>query len=100
MRISVNREPLKRLGRLLYMWMCYVALALILGFSLHPRPDEILFVSTLPLWVLVPYALFCLVGACIKSWLIRFQRWPIGLGLIRNHRIQARGSARNDRFAK
>jgi hypothetical protein len=46
------------------LWSCLVA-----GWHLGPRWDEVLFLATLPLWVLVPYAVGCLGLAALRVWL-------------------------------
>lgn len=69
MRITLNPSHLKLWGKWAYYFVLYFILALIVG--PHARPDELLFVLTLPLWVLVPYIVFCFVVALIRSWSIR-----------------------------
>lgn len=65
-----------------YAWLAFVVFGLIVGWHLKPRPDEVLFVLTLPLWlVLLPYGVFCLGAAVLKVlWPIWLQRRALLLG--------------------
>lgn len=92
-------------------WLCFVAFALVAGWHLGPRPDEVVFVLTLPLWmVLAPYVVFCLLATAMKAWLIpilpvRWQLWAIsrspmppavgGTGIKDGSRAAPRGGARS-----
>lgn len=83
--VSINRPHLLLWRRLAVGWLAYVGVGLVLGAALKPRPDEVAFVLTLPLVVIVPYALGCLALAGLKAylWPIRFQ----GLRLILHTRL-------------
>lgn len=72
MKVVIEHAHLKLWGRLFTLWGSYVVFCLIAGATLHPRLDEVLFVSTLPLWILVPYIAFCFFVALIKSWIVGF----------------------------
>jgi len=91
-QLSLNRPHLIRWTPLLVAWLAYVALALVLGAHLKPRLDEFLFVLSLPLWGIVPYAAWCLAVVALRAWL-----WPahaywrrLRLRLAANHRIGKR----------
>ena len=68
MRITLNRSHIALWGRFLVGFACYFASCVIFGAALHPRWDELLFVGTLPLWIIVPYAAFCFVAVIVKAW--------------------------------
>jgi hypothetical protein len=55
-------------------WLIFVGFCIVAGAHLKPRPDEILFVTTLPLWlVLAPYTVWCFIVAMLRAY------WPVGL---------------------
>lgn len=99
MRISLNPSHVKLWGRYAYYFALYLVGCFLFG--PHARPDEVLFVVTLPLWFLVPYIVFCFMSALIKSWLIRHHRGLGGVevGFMPDVRIQQRGRAPDHRFA-
>lgn len=93
MQIGLNRPHLIRWIPVLGGWLAYVALALLLGAHLQPRLDEVLFVLTLPLWGIVPYAACCLAVAALRVWLWPARAYWRRLRLPRlaaNHRIGKR----------
>lgn len=71
--ITLNKQHVELWCGFAVLWGIFVGLALVLGWHLGPRPDEVLICATLPLWVLVPYVAFCLVSVLLKAWL-----WPVG----------------------
>ena len=77
--VSLNKPHLARLGIFAVWWAIYLTIALIAGWRLQPRGDEILFVATLPLWLLVPYAVACFAIALIKLWAARWNWWRPGV---------------------
>lgn len=88
MKVVIEHTHLKLWGRLFTLWGSYVVFCLIAGATLHPRLDEVLFVATLPLWILVPYILFCFIVAWIKLGLIRFHNSrPIQSSLFGERRL-------------
>lgn len=98
MRITLNPSHLKLWGK----YACYFGFYLLMCFILgpHARPDEVVFVVTLPLWFLVPYIAFCFVVALIKSWLIRghHRRRTVEIGLMPDVRIEARNRRSDKRL--
>ena len=54
-------------------WFAFVAFGIVIGWGFNPRSDEIAFMLAVPLIVVVPYAVICLVLAVVKA------SWPIGL---------------------
>ena len=90
MRVVLNRPHIALWGRFLVGFACSFASCVIFGAALHPRWDELLFVGTLPLWIIVPYAAFCFVAVLVKAWWLG----PIGL----HHRLRLVGRlTRRDR---
>lgn len=47
-------------------WLAFVGFALVAGWHLKPRLDEVVVVVLLPLGVLVPYAVLCFLVAALK----------------------------------
>ena len=91
LRIHLNKPHVERLAQFAVVWCIYLAFCLIAGWSLNPRLDEVIFVATLPLYVLVPYALFCFAAALIKLWSAHRYGWAVFLpGSIARKRIGAR----------
>ena len=90
MLVLLNRDHINLWLRFLVGFAFYFASCVIFGAALHPRWDELLFVGTLPLWIIVPYAVFCFVAVLVKAW------W---LGPIRGqHRLRLIGRlVRGDR---
>lgn len=81
-KITLNRPHMFKWLRWLYAWFVYVIIALIAGWHLKPRPDEIQFVVLLPLVVIVPWAILSLLAAvCQSLWPKRFE------GRLRSRRI-------------
>lgn len=83
MQIKLNRDHLRLWGYFAYIFALYYVIGLIAGFAtgIRPRPDEMLFIASLPLFVVVPYVAFCLIAAFVKSWLVGTQgllRWTRG----------------------
>lgn len=78
-KITLNPDHTYRLMQIVVAWLVYVAMALIAGYfvKITPRMDEFLFVLFIPLAVIIPYALFCLVAAVIRS-LLPIRREPRG----------------------
>jgi len=73
MKLMLNRTHLKLWATYAVAWIGFVVFCLIFGWHLKPRPDEVLFVATLPIWaVFLPYVVFCLLAAIFKS------LWPVG----------------------
>lgn len=66
MRITPNWPHIALWGRLTRFWATYVAAGLIMGWSLGPRVDEVIFVALLPLPFVVIYAVGCLVVAWLR----------------------------------
>lgn len=82
-KITVNEPHVVALKRALAGWLAFVGFGLIVGASKNPRPDEILFMITLPLIVIIPYAIWSVAIAALRVyWPVSWQ-WPIGLGLLR-----------------
>lgn len=68
MKIFINRDHLAVWKRLAMMWGIYLVVCLLGALPITPRLDEFVFVSTLPLWLVVlPYGVFCLVVAIWKA---------------------------------
>lgn len=77
--ITLNKDHVRKWQRWGMAWLVYVAFGLIAGWGLKPRMDEFLFVLIVPpLAILIPYLVFCLIGAALRSlWPIRTKgrRW-------------------------
>jgi hypothetical protein len=72
MRIEFNVDHVRVVLRLFWRWVWFVALALILGWHLGPRVDEVLFVLfVVPALALAAYIAFCFAVAATKS------LWPL-----------------------
>ena len=65
--IKINRPHARLWRRYLMAWLAFVAFGLVIGAYLKPRADEIIFMVTLPLAIVVPYALLCLGVAAVRS---------------------------------
>lgn len=98
--ISLNTPHLRLWGKWLAYFAVYFVFCLIFG--PHARPDELLFVLTLPLWVLVPYIVFCLIAAVFKLGLIRgkSRRGAVEIGLVPDIRIEKRARTSNNRTSR
>jgi hypothetical protein len=64
--IGINWAHVNRWVGWLISYEVFVASALVLGWHLGPRLDEVLVVATLPAWVLVPYVLLCLLLVVLR----------------------------------
>lgn len=74
MKLYINPAHVSRWKAWLGAWYALVATCLVIGWHLKPRLDEIAFAICLPLIVIVPYAVLCLVAVAIQSlWPIRWQ---------------------------
>lgn len=72
-KVELNREHVATVRRLLWRWFWYVIFLVVIGWGFGPRLDEVLTVMfVVPLIVLVPYVVFCLAVAALKS------LWPEG----------------------
>lgn len=104
MKISLNKPHLARWAYWLYCYAVFVAIALVFGWHLHPRWDEIMFACTLPLWVIVPWAAVSLIGAALRSlWPVRFQSgflWRLFGGAEGDQRLGNDTSRAGDRLPK
>lgn len=76
MQIKLNVPHVVLWGRLLTLWIIYVACIVILGWGYNPRADEVLFAMSLPLFVVMPYIGFCLAVAMLRAWIIGRHRAP------------------------
>lgn len=78
MKIGLNHPHLARWGYWAVSYAAFVGFALVAGWHLKPRWDEIVFAITLPLYVLIPWIIISLIGAWIKTlrpkWL---HHWPL-----------------------
>ena len=70
MRIIINKPHIKVWLNFLVWWAVYVLIAIVVGWRLSPRVDEIVFAVCIPLIVVIPYAIFCLLIAAVRAW------WP------------------------
>lgn len=70
MQIKLNVEHLFLWGRILTMWIVFVASIIILGWRYNPRADEVLFAMALPLFVIPPYVAFCFIVALLRAWIV------------------------------
>lgn len=75
-KIRLNTPCIIVWRRLFAGWLAFVGFALLAGAHLNPRPDEIMFAVTLPLWLgALPYALYSLAVVVLRSFgPIRFHR--------------------------
>lgn len=64
--IGINWDHVALWRGWLVHWLIFVGCILVLGWHLGPRSDEVAFVLALPLWILVPYALLCLLLAAVR----------------------------------
>jgi uncharacterized membrane protein len=70
MQVKFNTPHIILWGRVLSLWLMYVGFCVIVGWSLHPRLDEVLFAVFLPAFVIVPYIVICLAVAALRLWLV------------------------------
>lgn len=70
-KITLNEPHLRKVGYYLLLYAIYFVYGLIAGWHLKPRADEIIFMLTLPLWILVPYTIGCLAVVAVKA------LWPV-----------------------
>lgn len=84
MQVKLNSAHIILWGRVLGLWLFYVGFCVVVGWSLHPRLDEVIFAVFLPGLVVGPYIIFCLLIAALRAALIgRHDRHlPIGFGLL------------------
>lgn len=66
-KITLNEPHIRRVGRCLLLYAIYFVYGLVAGWHLKPRSDEIIFMVTLPLWVLLPYTVGCLAIVTVKA---------------------------------
>lgn len=66
-RLTLNVPHLRLWAGLAVGWAGFVLFALIAGSHLKPRIDEVLTVALLPLGILVPYVIGCLIVAVGKA---------------------------------
>ncbi len=100
--VEVNRPHVLLWARWGVAWLLYVAVGLVVGWQLKPRPDEITFVLFLPLAVLVPYAAACLILGLLRTWLwapVGWQRRLLGRVLAAQQRIGGRTRRPDNRLA-
>lgn len=72
-KIGLNTPHLIVWRRILIGWLAFVGFAVIAGWHLKPRIDELLFAVTLPIWLVVaPYAAYSLLAVVLRSC------WPVG----------------------
>jgi hypothetical protein len=77
MRIEFNVDHVRVVLRWFWQWVWFVALALVLGWHLGPRIDEVLTVLfVVPALALVAYIAFCFIVAALKSLLPIIAKWP------------------------
>lgn len=76
--IGINWGHVALWRRWLIQWLIFVGVAVVLGWHLGPRPDEVAAAVFLPMLVLVPYALGCLMLVVVRVLLAR----PLFLGLV------------------
>lgn len=70
-RIELRKSEIDRWTAYLISFAIYYLVAVVIGWHLHPRWDELLFVASIPLWVIVPYAVFSLlIGVFRMLWTI------------------------------
>ena len=69
----INRGHIRLVGQLLVGWVAFVGFGLIIGWNLHPRIDEVVFVLSLPLFVVPAYAVLCLAAVGLKALVIGLQ---------------------------
>jgi hypothetical protein len=69
MRVSLNGPHVVLWGRVIGLWIGYVGFCVLLGWSLHPRVDEIVFAVFLPAIVVLPYIAFCFAVAMLGAWI-------------------------------
>jgi len=73
MRIKLNWPHIRKWSEALYGFAVLYVGALIFGWHLGPRADELIFCASLPLFVIIPYAALCLVVVLVKSLAIGLQ---------------------------
>ena len=79
-RIQIDKAHVTLWLRWLKAWLALVAFALVFGWHLKPRVDEVVFMLLVPVGVVGLYALGCLAVATLKTlWAVRSQR--VGLRL-------------------
>jgi len=79
-RIQIDKQHVMLWLRWLKAWLAFVGVALVFGWHLKPRMDEVVFILLLPVPVVAVYALGCLAIAALKAlWTIGPQR--VGLRL-------------------
>lgn len=69
--IGINWDHVRVWQGWLISWLVFVGVALVLGWRLGPRPDEVAVAVFLPLLVLIPYVLGCLLLAVLRLSLAR-----------------------------
>lgn len=89
--IGINWPHVALWRRWLCLWLGFVAFGLVVGWTLKPRPDEILFMLALPALVLVPYAVGCFLVSAIRLGLVNLRgRNASIVTLTRNKRLGKR----------
>lgn len=89
--LHLNHPHIALWRRALARWLLFVAALVVIGWYHSPRLDEVAFVASLPLVLLVPYVVFCLVASLAKAlWFQRRQRQhrPRRLRFFRHHRLR------------
>jgi hypothetical protein len=77
MRIEFNVDHVRVVLRWFWRWVGFVALALVLGWHLGPRIDEVVFVLfVVPAAALAAYVALCFAIAVLKSLLPIIAKWP------------------------
>ena len=86
MRVSLNGPHVILWGRVLGLWIGYVGFCVVVGWSFHPRIDEIGFALILPLIVVLPYIALCFVFAMLGAWIKgRHRSMPFGAASVVPH---------------
>jgi len=70
-KVRLNQDHIKLWTHWAKIWLVYVSVIFVLGIRLHPRLDEVVFVTFLPLLVLVPYIALTFVMAATRLLLAR-----------------------------
>ena len=76
-KINLNQDHIHLWKKMGGLWLIYMLFGLISGWHLQPRMDEIIFVLFLPIGIIIPYALACLILVALKQlWTVRFHGLP------------------------
>lgn len=65
-KVLLNMAHVALWQRYAMYWLAYVAMAVVVGWSLGPKLEDVVFVTTLPLWGLIPYVAWCYAVAHLK----------------------------------